>query len=131
MSDGLIERVNVFGFGPKFLSVWLEMKMEISSLNVGCGLDSWGDVRVDLDCRFLDWCFKSTKLADANYLPFRDGAFKKAKSNHVRERLRCPSEALDELTRLQKKSLSCVFRLKGYFGSGHFTNLSISQLLIT
>lgn len=89
--------------------------MEISSLNVGCGLDSWGDVRVDLNCRFPDWCFKPTILADAHYLPFRDGAFKKAKSNHVLEHLRCPSEALDELTRVTKEEIILRFPTERIF----------------
>jgi hypothetical protein len=83
--------------------------MEISSLNVGCGLDPWGDVRLDLGCDFLDWHFKPTILADAHYLPFRDGAFKKAKSSHVLEHLKCPSKALNELTRVTQEEIILRF----------------------
>ena len=84
-------------------------RMEISSLNVGCGLDPWGDVRIDLGCEFLDLRFKPTILADAHCLPFRDGAFKKAKSSHVLEHLKCPSKALNELLRVTQEEIVLRF----------------------
>jgi hypothetical protein len=83
--------------------------MEISSLNVGCGLDLWGDVRIDRGCEFLDWRFKPTILADAHYLPFRNGAFKKAKSSHVLEHLKYPVKALNELTRVTQEEIILRF----------------------
>jgi len=83
--------------------------MEISSLNVGCGLDPWGDIRVDLSCKFLDWRFRPTILADAHCLPFKDKAFKKTKSSHVLEHLGRPSEALDELTRVTEEEIVLRF----------------------
>lgn len=83
--------------------------MEISSLNVGCGSDQWGDVRMDIGCDFLDFRFKPTILADAHYLPFKNGAFKKAKSSHVLEHLEYPFKALNELTRVTQEEIILRF----------------------
>ena len=60
----------------------------MKSLNVGCGSDTWGDVRVDIASNFLSWHFRPTVLADAHYLPFKDGSFEVVKASHVLEHLR-------------------------------------------
>jgi hypothetical protein len=57
-------------------------------LNIGCGSDPWGDVRVDVAFSFITASFKPNVLADVHYLPFKSGAFKVAKASHVLERLR-------------------------------------------
>lgn len=74
--------------------------MDAESLNVGCGLDPWGDIRVDRAFDFLNWHFRPTVLADAHYLPFKDGSFKVVKASHVLEHLRNPFEAIDEMLRV-------------------------------
>ncbi len=74
--------------------------MKIKSLNVGCGADPWGDVRVDVTFSFLTMSCKPTVLADAHFLPFKDGSFKSVKASHVLEHLKSPSKAIDEILRV-------------------------------
>jgi hypothetical protein len=79
------------------------------TLNVGCGIDPWGDVRVDVSCSFIDLACKPDVLADAHALPFRDGVFSKVKSHHVLEHLKYPAIALNELTRVATHELLISF----------------------
>ena len=81
----------------------------MQSLNVGCGSDPWGDVRVDLAFSFLTMRCKPTVLADAQYLPFRDGSFKTVKASHVLEHLEKPFKALDEMLRVVTKDMILSF----------------------
>lgn len=83
--------------------------MKMQSLNVGCGSDSWGDIRVDITFNFLSMRCKPTILADAQYLPFRDGSFKTVKASHVLEHLENPFKALDELLRVATKDIILSF----------------------
>jgi len=59
----------------------------MKSLNVGCGSDPWGDLRVNVAFRFITMYFKPTILAAAHYLPFKDGSFV-VKASHVFEHLK-------------------------------------------
>jgi hypothetical protein len=79
--------------------------LEMESLNIGCGSDPWGDVRVDVAFSFITASFKPNVLADAHYLPFKSGAFKVAKASHVLEHLRDPFKALEEMLRIKKSEL--------------------------
>jgi hypothetical protein len=79
------------------------------TLNVGCGMDPWGDVRVDVSCSFIDLRFKPDLLSDAHNLPFRNDTFTKVKSHHVLEHLKYPATALNELTRVATKELLISF----------------------
>jgi hypothetical protein len=79
--------------------------METRSLNVGCGSDPWGDVRVDVAFSFITRHFRPTVLADACYLPFKDGGFEVAKASHLLEHLRNPFKALDEVLRVATKGI--------------------------
>lgn len=79
------------------------------SLNVGCGLDSWGDVRVDVAFVFVTWHLRPTVLAHACYLPFRDGSFEMVKSSHMLEHLENPVAALDEIIRVSSKKIFLRF----------------------
>jgi hypothetical protein len=90
-----------------FFGVDEEDKMR--SLNVGCGSDPWGDVRVDITFSFIFARFKPTVLADACYLPFKDGSFKVVKASHILEHLRDPFKALDEITRVATKNIILKF----------------------
>lgn len=83
--------------------------MEIQSLNVGCGSDLWGDIRVDLAFNFLSMRFRPTLLADAQYLPFKDGSFKVVRASHVLEHLKKPFMAVDELLRVATKEVVLRF----------------------
>jgi SAM-dependent methyltransferase len=83
--------------------------LEMESLNIGCGSDPWGDVRVDVAFSFITASFKPNVLADAHYLPFKSGAFKVAKASHVLEHLRDPFKALEEMLRVTKSELLLKF----------------------
>lgn len=83
--------------------------LEIESLNIGCGSDPWGDVRLDVAFSFITSCFKPTILADAHYLPFKNGAFKVVKASHVLEHLKDPFKALKEMLRVTTNELILKF----------------------
>jgi ubiquinone/menaquinone biosynthesis C-methylase UbiE len=81
----------------------------MESLNVGCGSDPWGDVRVDVAFSFITAHFKHTVLADAHYLPFKDGSFEVVKASHVLEHLSNPSKALNEILRVATREIVLKF----------------------
>lgn len=62
------------------------------SLNVGCGGDRWGKVRLDIARNV-----RPTIIADIQHLPFVDNSFDVAKASHVLEHVNNPYEALDEI----------------------------------
>ena len=71
------------------------------TLNVGCGGDEWGDVRVDLAYRTqTDVPSRLNLRADAHHLPFRDRAFEVTKCWHILEHLKDPHLALREINRV-------------------------------
>ena len=65
-------------------------------LNVGCGLSSWGDVRVDLKRG------SANILADAQHLPFKDQSFQEVHCISVLEHISSWSQALNEMLRVTK-----------------------------
>jgi len=67
--------------------------------NMGCGYDSWGDIRVDLKKG------SANILADIQHLPFKDQAFDDVKSISVLEHIPSWSQALHELLRVTKQRL--------------------------
>lgn len=81
----------------------------IQSLNIGCGQDAWGDIRIDVSCSFFDWHFRPVLLADACYLPFRNGVFRKVKASHVLEHVSYPHKALEEMVRVSTEEISLRF----------------------
>jgi hypothetical protein len=81
----------------------------IKSLNIGCGSDPWGDVRVDVAFNFITAHFKPTILADAHHLPFKNRSFKIVKASHVLEHLKNPFIALDEMLRVTTNELILKF----------------------
>lgn len=64
----------------------------------------WGDVRLDI-CRTV----ASTIIADAQNVPFKQGAFKIAKMNHILEHLHNPSKALNECLYVVREEVIIVF----------------------
>jgi ubiquinone/menaquinone biosynthesis C-methylase UbiE len=81
----------------------------MKSLNIGCGADTWGDVRLDVAFNFLMDAFKPTILADAHYLPFKDRSFSIVKASHVLEHLKDPLKALDEMMRVAEARIILKF----------------------
>lgn len=72
------------------------------NLNMGCGLDSWGDVRVDLNRYSWRYRRKTTAnvIADVGHLPFRDQTFVNIRCFHVLEHVDNPILAFIELKRV-------------------------------
>jgi len=81
----------------------------MESLNVGSGLDTWGDVRLDFAKKYLHTSFTPTILADAHNLPFRDKRFKITKASHLLEHLINPLKSLDEMVRVTREKIILKF----------------------
>jgi len=75
------------------------------NLNIGCGCDKWGDIRVDIQ-RFSDIFYnKKTSanvIADIQSLPFKPKIFDETRCFHVLEHVSNPKQALKELKRVTK-----------------------------
>jgi len=74
------------------------------TLNVGCGKDQWGDVRLDIKREF-----SPTVIADAQNLPFREKSFKVTKAMNVLEHLNEPSRAIKQLIDITGEKLIMSF----------------------
>lgn len=74
-------------------------------LNVGCGSDSWGDIRLDVSKDHWMTMGKSSAnlIADAQCLPFRDKCFDELQAYQVLEHIRDWKKALCECCRVAKK----------------------------
>lgn len=79
-------------------------------LNVGCGLDPWGDVRMDLNLTFpyAQGSRRSTLnvRASATHLPFREGIFDEVRAWHVLEHMPEPPRVVRELRRVCSGTIS-------------------------
>jgi ubiquinone/menaquinone biosynthesis C-methylase UbiE len=76
----------------------------MSSLNVGCGRDLWGEVRLDIIRTPT-----TTIVGDAQHLPFKDKSFCITKASHVLEHLENPIDALNELIRVTTNKMIIKF----------------------
>ena len=75
--------------------------MSKPTLNVGCGPDGWGDVRLDVDsCTQTGVKSRLNIMADASYLPFVDKAFSHVRCWHVLEHVAFPALAVSEIKRV-------------------------------
>lgn len=74
-------------------------------LNVGCGADTWGNVRLDVSRKYWMARGKSSAniLADAQHLPFRNKSFGELRAHEVLEHLPYWRLALSEFCRVSKK----------------------------
>ena len=85
-------------------------------MNLGCGPDSWGDVRVDID--YMTQTGVKSRLnvrADAENLPFRDSAFSECRCWHMIEHSIHPMRVLAEIRRTSN-SASIRFPIdEGYY----------------
>jgi ubiquinone/menaquinone biosynthesis C-methylase UbiE len=75
-----------------------------SNVNIGCGPDLWGDVRLDIRRTNA-----TTMIADAQNLPFKQGTFKDAKMSHVLEHMHDPSKALNECLYVTRDKIMIAF----------------------
>lgn len=74
-------------------------------LNVGCGSDTWGDIRLDVSKHHWMTMGKSSVnlIADAQCLPFKDKCFDELRAHQVLEHIRNWKKALRECCRVAKK----------------------------
>lgn len=84
-------------------------------LDVGCGATPAGNVNVDL--MIPDDSYNQTirpkeitnfVKADANYLPFRKGAFHIARCSHLLEHVETPARTIAEMARVSSKRLILI-----------------------
>jgi len=90
----------------------------MTTLNVGCGSDTWGDIRLDVERSPPDYFVhykKSTAniIADAQNLPFRDEVFTELRAYQVLEHLPNPIKALKEWRRVSEK-IDITFPINSY-----------------
>ena len=73
----------------------------LTTLNLGCANDSWGDIRVDVAFSTQTGTISHPNIiADAHHLPFKDLSFEFTRCWHVLEHLKNPHQALKEIRRV-------------------------------
>lgn len=102
-------------------------------LNIGCGSDSWGDIRLDIvrEYFFLEGESQVNFVGDARFLPFKDKSFDEVLVRHVLEHILDWEKALAECCRVAKKLFIIVPENSSIPKSGWFvlfTNPFISLL---
>jgi len=85
------------------ITLYLEEKM--MKLNVGCGSDFWGDIRLDVTFSHPFIKIVANILGDAQCLPFRDKVFQETRCFHVLEHIEDPLKAFRELRRVTYGSI--------------------------
>lgn len=77
------------------------------TINIGCGSNTWGDVRLDYSKRPKEYYLNSKPsanlIADAQQLPFVDKCFSELRALHVLEHVRDWKKALKEWCRVSLK----------------------------
>jgi hypothetical protein len=94
------------------------------TLNVGCGQDDWGEVRVDVSYATQTGIKSRLNVrADARFLPFRDASFSFSRCWHVIEHIDHPQLVLLELRRTSEK-----FDVRFPVDEGYYMQLLIGVL---
>jgi len=77
-------------------------------LNLGCGTDPYGDLRIDITPQRPLYETKNTAnlFADAQHLPLRDKTIDQSRCFHVLEHLDDPKKGLNELKRVTQESVN-------------------------
>lgn len=83
-------------------------------LNIGGGSDFWGDVRLDINRKYLHYELSPNIIADAQNLPFRDHVFDEVKSSHLIEHLPDIKTGLDEMLRVSNSTIYLTFPIVGF-----------------
>ena len=78
-------------------------------LNVGCGADRWGDIRLDVARQYFGKKSTLNILGDAQNLPFRDKIFSESRMNDVLEHLPSWRRGLTEICRVTKNRIQLRF----------------------
>ncbi len=99
------------------------MKDHKQTLNLGCGPDEWGDVRVDKAFKTQTGVpSRANVIADAHYLPFRADSFNDCRCFHLIEHCKKPADVVSEIRRV---SDNCTLR----FPMGDITRNTIINFL--
>ena len=83
--------------------------MRVFSLNVGCGSDHFGDLRLDRVHHYLGKNTCANLIADACYLPFRNNSFDHIRAFDVIEHTDNWKTAVIELIRVSKGQIEIRF----------------------
>jgi len=78
-------------------------------LNVGCGTDPWGDIRLDFAREYFGKKSTLNILGDAQHLPFRDKVFSESRMNDVIEHLPSWRLGLKEICRVTHNRIELRF----------------------
>ncbi len=79
-------------------------------LNLGCGPDLWGDIRVDTDFKTQTGVTSHPNLiADGHHLPFKDSSLNEIRCWHTLEHLRRPDLVVREMMRVCKNTIHLKF----------------------
>ena len=82
------------------------MTKQKPTLNVGCGLKRWGDVRIDVERYSSVFYLEKTStnlIADIQFLPLQNRSISETKCLHVLEHVENPKLAFHELKRVSEK----------------------------
>jgi len=80
----------------------------MTTINIGCGSDTWGDIRLDYTHRPKEYYLANNEssaniIADAQHLPFIDKCFSELRAIYVLEHVKNWKKALKEWCRVAKK----------------------------
>lgn len=75
------------------------------NLNIGCGADPWGDIRLDIARKYHKVTTTANLYASAEVLPFKDRCFLKVRARHVLEHLSHWNDAVQEWCRVTREEL--------------------------
>lgn len=83
----------------------------VITLNIGCGDDPFGDIRLDAYTSIYGYKFRQPPdiFADAQFLPFRGRSFSHVKCSHVIEHLENPKLAIQEVCRVCSSTAEIAF----------------------
>jgi len=92
-------------------------EQQTTTCNIGCGSDTWGDIRVDFTRKPKDFYLLNGKTSSANliatvtYLPFVNKCFEEVRCYQVLEHVQNWRQGLREVCRVSKKvdiTVPCV-----------------------
>lgn len=96
-------------------------------LNVGCGADQWGDIRLDIT-RKPSYHHRSglpatvNIIGDAQHLPFRNDSFEELRIHEVLEHLADWKKAVSECIRVSEK-ISITVPIQSYLPLHYLTSI--------
>jgi SAM-dependent methyltransferase len=103
------------------------LKKEFLILEVGCGKNRSLEADIAVDIRKESLC---DIIADAHYLPFKDGLFCKVIMYQVLEHLSHPEKALKEINRVLRKKGELEFSIPNAFYLGAIIRWIINRKMI-